>query len=217
MLRMSASFLLQAETVASWMRVIGSYNPYYAMEHNAVEAAMRRAFPGGLQGVRAVDIGCGEGRWARKLAALGADVTGFDPSRELIIQGNKTPLMAGAQGTVELFQGNVLDQSCLEGMLPAGLALSVMVLQMMDSKAQLGAMARFTAAALRPGGFMAFVYVSDEVGGRLHSILRVQEHQSSPPCTLEASMTLLTCNCCKERCWSSSSHPPPYPVAVQAR
>ena len=34
---------------------------------------------GKVEGLRVVDIGCGEGQMARALAALGADVTGYDP------------------------------------------------------------------------------------------------------------------------------------------
>lgn len=34
---------------------------------------------GAVGGLRVIDIGCGEGRMARALAALGADVTGYDP------------------------------------------------------------------------------------------------------------------------------------------
>ena len=34
---------------------------------------------GAVDGLRVIDIGCGEGRMARALAALGADVTGYDP------------------------------------------------------------------------------------------------------------------------------------------
>src|SRR5262249_32850611 len=34
---------------------------------------------GTVDGLRVIDIGCGEGQMARALAALGADVTGYDP------------------------------------------------------------------------------------------------------------------------------------------
>ena len=34
---------------------------------------------GKVEGLRVIDIGCGEGQMARALAALGADVTGYDP------------------------------------------------------------------------------------------------------------------------------------------
>jgi ubiquinone/menaquinone biosynthesis C-methylase UbiE len=34
---------------------------------------------GAVDGLRVIDIGCGEGRMARALAALGADVIGYDP------------------------------------------------------------------------------------------------------------------------------------------
>src|SRR5215471_21384575 len=34
---------------------------------------------GAVEGLRVIDIGCGEGHMARALAKLGADVTGYDP------------------------------------------------------------------------------------------------------------------------------------------
>jgi ubiquinone/menaquinone biosynthesis C-methylase UbiE len=34
---------------------------------------------GAVDGLRVIDVGCGEGRMARALAELGADVTGYDP------------------------------------------------------------------------------------------------------------------------------------------
>jgi ubiquinone/menaquinone biosynthesis C-methylase UbiE len=37
------------------------------------------AMVGEIEGLRVIDIGCGEGHMARALAALGADVTGYDP------------------------------------------------------------------------------------------------------------------------------------------
>ncbi len=39
---------------------------------------------GGLEGVRVLDVGCGEGRFARRMAARGAMVTGIDPTDRLI-------------------------------------------------------------------------------------------------------------------------------------
>lgn len=44
-----------------------------------------------VDGLRVIDIGCGEGRMARALAALGADVTGYDP----FIEGTE-PTVEGA-------------------------------------------------------------------------------------------------------------------------
>ena len=46
---------------------------------------------GKVEGLRVVDIGCGEGQMARALAALGADVTGYDP----FIEGTE-PVAHGA-------------------------------------------------------------------------------------------------------------------------
>lgn len=57
---------------------------------------------GNVQGLRVIDVGCGEGRYARKLASRGAIVTGVDPV-ELFVQRARqlqpagTYLVAGAE------------------------------------------------------------------------------------------------------------------------
>jgi ubiquinone/menaquinone biosynthesis C-methylase UbiE len=48
---------------------------------------------GPVAGLRVIDIGCGEGRMARALAELGADVTGYDP---FIEEAEKTAHGAGS-------------------------------------------------------------------------------------------------------------------------
>ncbi|KAG1680134.1 hypothetical protein FOA52_000247 [Chlamydomonas sp. UWO 241] len=160
----------QAGTAAAFAQAVSNNMATYAlMEAAAVEAALQRALPQGLHNVRVIDIGCGEGRWSRALAARGAVVTGVDPSQELVDMSNAAQKQkqqhegaAGVMnGRVDFVHGSVLDPTCLAGRQPADLALSVMVLQMMRSSRELAAMAQFTAASLRPGGDMLFIFVSD--------------------------------------------------------
>lgn len=58
---------------------------------------------GDLAGLRAVDLGCGAGRAARVLAAMGAEVTGLDPNAEAVAaaraRGGARYLVAPAEAT----------------------------------------------------------------------------------------------------------------------
>jgi SAM-dependent methyltransferase len=53
----------------------------------AVEALLRIVGP--LAGLRALDLGCGTGRWSRLLSARGADVLGVDRSRAMLAEAER--------------------------------------------------------------------------------------------------------------------------------
>ena len=59
------------------------------LRRKAVAALVRRVHPRGLDGLRAVDVGCGTGDFAAILHALGADVTAFDFSPRVIEAARK--------------------------------------------------------------------------------------------------------------------------------
>lgn len=61
----------------------GFLNTYAAWsQRHAVDALLRRAAP--LAGRRCLDVGCGTGRWSRRLLAEGAIVVGVDASAEMV-------------------------------------------------------------------------------------------------------------------------------------
>ncbi len=58
-------------------------------------AAVRRAL-GPLEGLRILDLGCGKGRFARRLADEGADVIGLDLSQSMLAEAGHLPRVRGS-------------------------------------------------------------------------------------------------------------------------
>ena len=104
---------------------------------------------GDVSNKRVIDIGCGEGRFTRLLAELGADATGIDLTQPLL---DRAHALAGPNETYRLADAETLDgiesQSC-------DLAVSYIVLVDLDDyRASIEAAYR----VLRPGG--AFIVCS---------------------------------------------------------
>ena len=100
-------------------------------------------------GTRVLDIGCGVGRWSRRLAARGAQVTGIDLSPTMIEEARRR---AGAGGVAERCRFLVQDCAELDVAGQFDLILSVTVLQhILDVGALLSAV-RGIARRLAPDG-----------------------------------------------------------------
>ncbi|MBI5571841.1 MAG: class I SAM-dependent methyltransferase [Desulfomonile tiedjei] len=81
---------------------------YYGLVRGAFEAGVRRICNGKRVG-KAVDLGCGNGDFARGLRAVAENVVGFDQSHGLI----KEALSHPDQDGVAFIQGNVLDEAAM--------------------------------------------------------------------------------------------------------
>ena len=86
---------------AWWVRAFGS--EYLAVYGHRDDAEARRHVPFLVQALglrphaRVLDLGCGEGRYTRVLAAAGMRITGFDYSEELLAEaGARSPALPGA-------------------------------------------------------------------------------------------------------------------------
>jgi SAM-dependent methyltransferase len=77
-------------------------------------------------GATVLDIGCGVGRWSRRLAARGARVTGIDLSPTMIAQARRR---AEADGVADLCRFEAQDVSALDAGAKFDLVLGVTVLQ----------------------------------------------------------------------------------------
>lgn len=65
------------------------YNKYIDIIHRKAFFRMLSYVP--IKGKKFLDVGCGVGRWCRILSARGADVTGADISKEMIIRAKSVP------------------------------------------------------------------------------------------------------------------------------
>jgi ubiquinone/menaquinone biosynthesis C-methylase UbiE len=94
-------------------------------------------------GTRALDVGCGVGRWSRLLAARGAFVTGVDLSPTMIAQSKRRTAEAGLSHRCQFL---LQDLAALDVGGPFDLVLGVTVLQhILDPDALRAALARMAA------------------------------------------------------------------------
>ncbi|MDA2806755.1 class I SAM-dependent methyltransferase [Nocardiopsis suaedae] len=112
-----------------------------------------RAVPQGC--TRALDVGCGDGLLARRLAAVCPDVTGIDASPDMTALARAQH--ADAPG-LDLLTGDFLTADLPEGAF--GFVCSVSTVHHMDFTAALERM----RALLRPGGVLAVVGLAREDG-----------------------------------------------------
>jgi ubiquinone/menaquinone biosynthesis C-methylase UbiE len=143
-------------------------------EHGEAHDAVVRELlpePGGL----AVDVGCGEGRWTRGLAALGHDVVGIDRSDALVEAARN----ADPTGRYEVAAADVLP-------VGDGEAALVLCINVLMHVVDLGGALREFARVLAPGGVLVAAITHpvmeagtfDEETGelRLHSYFVAEEH-----------------------------------------
>lgn len=113
-------------------------------QERSLDPVLRRTAPG----ARALDVGCGIGRWSRRLATLGATVTGIDLSPTMIAQAEERTERAGLGESCRFAVGDVTSLA-VEG--PFDLILVVTVLQHLDDAGLESAVDGLTAA-LAPAG-----------------------------------------------------------------
>ncbi|HEY6451637.1 MAG TPA: class I SAM-dependent methyltransferase [Steroidobacteraceae bacterium] len=100
---------------------------------------------------RVLDVGCGIGRWSRRLAARGAQVLGIDISPTMIAEARRR---AGADGVAERCRFEAQNLSALRLDQQFDLVLSVTVLQHILAPDDLRAALSAMHAHLAPGGRM---------------------------------------------------------------
>ncbi len=107
-----------------------------------------------VPGTRALDVGCGVGRWSALLAARGAVVTGMDLSPTMIAEARRR---ARASGLADRCRFLVQDLAELDAGGQFDLVLGVTVLQHILDPGALRAALQRMVAHLRPGGRMVLL------------------------------------------------------------
>ena len=103
---------------------------------------------------RVLDVGCGVGRWSRRLAKRGARVTGIDLSPTMIAEARRRAMV---EGVVSRCRFETQDLSALDAGAQFDLLLGVTVLQhILDPQALRSALRRMTEH-LAPGGRMVLL------------------------------------------------------------
>jgi len=131
-------------------------NPVIELETPALEAMI-----GDVAGKRSLDVGCGTGRWARRLAAQGAVVTAIDPSAEMLAKARQAADKDGL--IIEWVEGGF-------GQLPAQQPFDLVMCNLVLCHiADIAAPIREMALCLRPGGRLIisdFHYLCQIIGWR---------------------------------------------------
>jgi SAM-dependent methyltransferase len=118
-------------------------NRYYAAGQRRVFLDLLAEVPAAEPDARALDVGCGAGRWTRMLLRLGYSVTGIDLQEELLAVNRQTlPRARFVQAALQEF----------DDPQPYQLATSVTVIQHIPYPEQAAALARLRAL-LAPGGW----------------------------------------------------------------
>ncbi len=135
----------------SWEKSAGWYDGIIGAQGS--EIYQRIVIPGALgllkpvHGEAVLDLGCGQGVFARALAAKGCDVTGLDAAPSLIRKAKEYP-------SREPIHYVARDAAHLHGLGPFDGVSAILSLQNMP---HLENVSRATAAALNPGGRMLWV------------------------------------------------------------
>jgi SAM-dependent methyltransferase len=106
------------------------------------------------RGARVLDVGCGVGRWSRRLASRGAMVTGIDLSPTMVAEARRR---AAGEGVLGLCEFHAQDLAELDAGAEFDLVLGVTVLQHILNPVSLESAMRRMTHHLAPGGRMVLL------------------------------------------------------------
>ncbi|MFD0442147.1 SAM-dependent methyltransferase [Streptomyces indonesiensis] len=146
---------------------------------------------GHRRGSRVLDIGCGFGGPAIRLAQkTGAEVVGISVSRKQVEKANELAEAAGVSGKVTFQYGDAMDLVFDDGSFDAIWMLES-VMQMPDRAAALAEAAR----VLRPGGRLALTdnYEREEISEERRPVIEniLQRYLTQPPASFETYPAML--------------------------
>jgi ubiquinone/menaquinone biosynthesis C-methylase UbiE len=140
-----------------------------AFYNGAIDLAQRLALARWLRvapGTQVLDVGCGVGRWSRRLARRGAHVTGVDLSPTMLGEARRR---AEREGVAERCRFLEADLAALDLGRSFPLVLGVTVLQHVVEAARLEQAVGRLARHVAPGGRLVLLEAAPERGAGLES------------------------------------------------
>ena len=132
-----------------WNERMGEGNVFHKQ---LIEPSQLRLL-GPVAGERVLDVACGNGQFARKLAELGATVVAIDAAEGMV--RNARALGTPRPGGIEYHVVDATDEPALLALGERGFDAAVCTMAIMDI-ASVGPLARALRRLLRPGGRLVF-------------------------------------------------------------
>ncbi len=151
------------DSANAWVEAMGEHGDW-GREHVLDPAMLERVDQGRYQ--RALDVGCGEGRFCRLLSARGIETHGFDPTKALI----ETARTRDPQGRYQVAQAERLPFEA------ASFDLVVSYLTLIDITDFRAALAEMTRV-LGPGGTLLIANLNSFVSAQPHGWIRDEEER----------------------------------------
>jgi 2-polyprenyl-3-methyl-5-hydroxy-6-metoxy-1,4-benzoquinol methylase len=131
-----------------WSERMGEGNEFHRALIAPAQERLLRLRPG----ESVLDIGCGNGQFARRLAELGADVLAFDVSPRMIENARATP--SKTHGHIEYRVVDAMDDSALAALGPGRFDAAVATMAIMDMAAIEPLMSALRTLLKRGGRFV---------------------------------------------------------------
>ncbi len=139
---MSATLSYEAAVAERFDLLEGRFKQTVAADDPRLSALLQTLKP--VPGMRVLDLGCGKGRFASRLASLGATIVGLDRSAGMLAGGSSGARVLGSAGRLPFASGvfdAVVAVEVVQHLPPGGLDQAI----------------NEAARVLRPGGILAIV------------------------------------------------------------
>lgn len=134
-----------------WDARMGEGNAFHKLLIEPTQLALLNLQPG----ERVLDIGCGNGQFARKMASLGADVTAIDAAERMIANARRRTATDNGDGRISYGVVDAADEAAMLALGEGGFDAAVCTMALMDIAA-IAPLAAAVKRLLTPRGRMVF-------------------------------------------------------------